>query len=81
MAEVLIVSDPQVMMGKSTVAGTRITVELILEKPAAGESRDMLLEAHPYLTHGGIQAALLYGAQLERGETEREPPQGEGNAS
>jgi len=31
-----IVSDPSVMMGKPVIAGTRITVELILEKLAAG---------------------------------------------
>ncbi|MDW8292490.1 MAG: DUF433 domain-containing protein, partial [Anaerolineae bacterium] len=33
-----IVSDPKILMGKPVVAGTRITVELILEKLAAGES-------------------------------------------
>lgn len=33
-----IVSDPKINMGKPTVEGTRITVELILEKLAAGES-------------------------------------------
>jgi uncharacterized protein (DUF433 family) len=33
-----IVADPKIMMGKPTVAGTRITVELILEKLAAGET-------------------------------------------
>ena len=33
-----IVSNPAVMMGKPVVAGTRITVELILEKLAAGET-------------------------------------------
>ena len=35
-----IVSDPNVMMGKPVVSGTRITVELILEKLAAGETVD-----------------------------------------
>ncbi len=34
----LIVSDPDIMMGKPTVAGTRITVEQILEKMASGET-------------------------------------------
>ena len=34
----LIVSDPNVMMGKPVIAGTRLTVELILEKLAAGET-------------------------------------------
>jgi uncharacterized protein (DUF433 family) len=34
------------MMGKPTVAGTRITVELILEKLSAGETMDLILAAH-----------------------------------
>lgn len=36
MAETLIESNPEVMLGKPVVAGTRITVELILEELAAG---------------------------------------------
>ena len=51
-----IVSDPAVMMGKPVVSGTRITVELILEKLAAGESMEQLLEAHPRLTKPAILA-------------------------
>ncbi len=45
-----IVTNPSVMMGKPAIVGTRITVELILEKLAAGETVDDLLEAHPRLT-------------------------------
>ena len=56
----LIVSDPEVMMGKPVVAGTRITVELILEKLAAGETTEQLLDAHPRLTREAIQAALAF---------------------
>ena len=59
----LIHSDPKVMMGKPVIAGTRITVELILEKLAAGESIEQLLEAHPRLTHQAILAALDFAAQ------------------
>lgn len=55
----LIVSDPTVMMGKPVVAGTRITVELILEKLGAGATVDELLDAHPRLTREGINAAIL----------------------
>jgi uncharacterized protein (DUF433 family) len=47
MAEPMIVSDPKVMMGKPVVAGTRITVDLILEKLGSGESIEALLESPP----------------------------------
>ena len=50
MAEELIRSDPAIMKGKPTVAGTRITVELILDKLAAGETIEQQLQAHPRLT-------------------------------
>jgi len=59
----LIQSDPAVMMGKPVVAGTRMTVELILEKLAAGETIEQLLQAHPRLTREGIQAALAFAAR------------------
>jgi uncharacterized protein (DUF433 family) len=55
-----VVSDPSVMMGKPVIAGTRLTVELVLEKLAAGETVDQILEAHPRLTREAIQAALAF---------------------
>ena len=51
------------MLGKPMIRGTRLTVEMILEKLAAGETVDQLLEAHPRLTQEGVQAALAYAAQ------------------
>ncbi|MBI1784398.1 DUF433 domain-containing protein, partial [Candidatus Sumerlaeota bacterium] len=54
----LIRSDPSILMGKPCVAGTRLSVEFILEKLAAGESVEQILSAHPRLTREGIQAAL-----------------------
>jgi len=62
MDERLIQSDPSTMMGKPVVAGTRITVELILEKLAAGETIEQLLDAHPRLTRRGVLAALDFAA-------------------
>ena len=56
------------MMGKPLVAGTRITVELILEKLSAGEAVDQILEAHPRLTREGILAALNFPAQALRAD-------------
>jgi uncharacterized protein (DUF433 family) len=55
-----IVSNPKVMMGKPVVLGTRITVEVILEKLEEGETIEQILEAYPRLTREGIQAALTY---------------------
>lgn len=68
MAEQMIQSDPSIMMGKPVVAGTRITVELILEKLAAGETIEDLLAAHPRLTREGILAALAFAARALRAD-------------
>lgn len=65
----LIVSNPEIMMGKPVVAGTRLTVELILEKLAAGESKEQLLAAHPRLSDGAIDAALAFAASMLRVDT------------
>ncbi len=56
------------MMGKPVVVGTRITVELILEKLGAGETIEQLLEAHPRLTREGVLAALRFGAEALRAD-------------
>ncbi|NEU72358.1 DUF433 domain-containing protein [Hassallia byssoidea VB512170] len=62
----MVVSDPRVMMGKPVIVGTRITVELILEKLAAGETPEQILESHPRLTREAIQAALAFAAEALR---------------
>ena len=59
----LIISDPKIMMGKPVIKGTRITVELILEKLAAGESVDQILNEHPRLSQAAIQAAYGFAAE------------------
>lgn len=59
----LIEINPGVMMGKPVIAGTRITVELVLEKLAAGETVEQILDAHPRLTRQAISAALLYAVR------------------
>jgi uncharacterized protein (DUF433 family) len=59
----VIESNPAVMMGKPVIAGTRITVELILEKLAAGETIEQILDAHPRLTREAVLAAIGFAAQ------------------
>lgn len=56
------------MMGKPVIAGTRITVELVLEKLAAGETIEQMLKAHPRLTKEGIRAALAFAAEALRSD-------------
>lgn len=63
-----IVSDPKVMMGKPVIAGTRITVELILEKLAAGETIEQIREAHPRLTREAILAVLAFARDALRAD-------------
>lgn len=64
----LIESDSSIMMGKPVIAGTRITVESLLEKLAAGESMEQLLDAHPRLTRQAIFAAIDFAAQALRAD-------------
>jgi uncharacterized protein (DUF433 family) len=64
----MIVSNPEIMMGKPVIRGTRITVELILEKLAAGETLEQLLEDHPRLTREGVLAAIDFGAKALRAD-------------
>lgn len=64
----LIQSDPSIMMGKPVVAGTRVPVDLILEKLGAGETIEQVLAAHPRLTREGVLAALRFGAEALRAD-------------
>ena len=66
--EPFIVSDPRVMMGKPVVAGTRITVERILDKLAAGESVEQVLESHPRLTREAVLAAIDFASKALRAD-------------
>jgi uncharacterized protein (DUF433 family) len=63
-----ILSDPSILMGKPVVAGTRITVELILEKLGAGESPEQIVASHPRLTLAAIQAALAFASKAIRAD-------------
>ena len=68
MSEQLIQSNPSVMMGKPFVAGTRVTVELILEKLGAGETIGQILEEHPRLTKECVLAAVRFGSKAIRAD-------------
>lgn len=62
MAHDRIVIDPAIMFGKPTIRGTRITVEQILRKLAAGMSPEDIVRDHPHLSVEDIHAAQAYAA-------------------
>ncbi len=64
----LILSDPSTMMGKPVIAGTRITVELILQSLAAGETVEQLITQYPRLSEEAVRAALAFGAEALRAD-------------
>ena len=68
MKKELIKFDLNIMMGRPHIAGTRITVEFILEKLAAGETVEQILAAHPRLTDEAIRAALAFAAGALRAD-------------
>lgn len=55
--------NPQIMFGKPVIKGTRLTVEIILEKLAYGETEEEILKEYPFLKKEDIKAALLYAAR------------------
>ncbi|HLG28645.1 MAG TPA: DUF433 domain-containing protein [Candidatus Brocadiales bacterium] len=59
-----IVSDPDIMLGKPIIKGTRLTVELILRKLSEGMTIEELLQAYPHLTREDILAAVSYSADV-----------------
>ena len=56
--------DPDVMLGKPVIKGTRITIELILKKLSEGMTVEDLLAAYPHLTKDDVLAALSYSADV-----------------
>lgn len=63
-----IVVNPEVMVGKPVIKGTRIPVDMIVRLIAKGMTIQDILEDCPILTKGDIKAALEYVASLAEGE-------------
>jgi len=61
-----ILSDPKIMFGKPCIKGTRITVDLIVEKIGQGQTIQQVLDSYPHLTKEQINACLLYAAESIR---------------
>lgn len=61
--------DPAVCTGKPCIRGLRFPVARLLGLMAAGETRETILKAYPYLEPGDIDEALHYSAFLAEAET------------
>jgi uncharacterized protein (DUF433 family) len=59
--------DPAIVHGKPVIRGTRVTVQVILELLAAGETIDGLLSEYDELTREDVLAALEYAASVAGG--------------
>ena len=55
--------NPDVMVGKPTIRGLRITVEQVLKALSAGIAQKSILEDYPELEPEDVQAVLLYAAE------------------
>jgi uncharacterized protein (DUF433 family) len=56
--------DPNIMLGKPVIRGTRIPVELLLRKLGEGATEADLLDAYPHLTPDDLRAAIRYAAAV-----------------
>lgn len=57
--------NPGTLGGKPVLTGTRIAVDLILEKIGGGETIEELLFAYPHLTKEAILACITFGASVK----------------
>jgi len=55
--------NPDIMMGKPVVKGTRLPVDIIVEKLAYGLSFQDIIREYPFISEEDIRAALLYAAK------------------
>jgi uncharacterized protein (DUF433 family) len=60
--------DPEVLVGKPIIKGTRISVELILDRLADGWSTEQILDAYPRVTREDVLAAIAFATEVFREE-------------
>jgi uncharacterized protein (DUF433 family) len=64
-----IVVDPEILAGKPVIKGTRISVELVLDRTADGWSLEDILRSYPQLTREDVLAAHSFAAEIFKEET------------
>lgn len=61
-------TNPEKLFGKPVIINTRIPVDLILEKLAAGDTIDDFVDAYPAITRDDITACLVFAADSIKNE-------------
>lgn len=61
-------ANPNIMLGKTVIKGTRITVEIVLQKLADGYTTQEVLEMYPGLVTEDIEACMRYVAAIVASE-------------
>ena len=56
--------DPNVLVGKPVIKGTRIPVYLVVQLIASGMNINDVLKEYPELKEDDVKAALLYASKL-----------------
>ena len=56
-------TNPEIMLGKPVIKGTRLPVEIILEKLGHGYNEDEIIKDYPFLKKEDIKACLIYAAK------------------
>jgi uncharacterized protein (DUF433 family) len=67
----LISIDPRVMNGQAVLAGTRVSVSVILDCLATGMTVEQIIAEYPVATTEGVRAVAAYGAALARATASR----------
>ncbi|MBI3371119.1 MAG: DUF433 domain-containing protein [Betaproteobacteria bacterium] len=63
-----IVSDPEILVGKPVVKGTRLSVDLVLDRLADGWTAEDLFRSYPRLTPESLQAVFAFAAEVLKDE-------------
>jgi len=60
--------NPRILVGKPTVKGTRIAVEMVVDLLAAGWTHQQILDSYPTLTEQDVRACLGYASEILHSE-------------
>lgn len=60
----IIIQDSKILGGKPIIAGTRMSVETILELISSGMEKEEIIKEYPFLTKKQIQAVVNFATKL-----------------